>query len=402
MITEKFEIPSRFRTTGFVFLAIGILTLIGGAITLLGGSAADPGRFWISLLQNSVYFLLIVLASVFIQAASSLAQGGWIVAYRRIPEAIGANTWIFGIITLVILFSIVFIVPDKNLIYHWIEPGDDKVIQGKTAFLNPTMYALFSIVTVGLWSWFGIKFRNLSIAQESAPKNSTKLYWKNVALSGVFLFVFALTLMSTTPWFWLMSINAHWYSTLYSWYVFGSSFVAGMAVILLFVVYLKNQGNLRLVNKEHIHDLGKFLFAFSIFWTYLWFSQFMLIWYSNISEETQYFILRAQGPYSVIFYLALVINFVFPIIILMSRPSKRNYFLVVFVAIAIIFGHWLDFYIMAVPEVMLENWSIGWFEIGITIGFVGLLMTTTVNTLAKANLVPVNNVLLKETINHVS
>lgn len=402
MITEKFEIPSRFRTTGFVFLAIGILTLIGGAIALLGGSAADPGRFWISLLQNSVYFLLIVLASVFIQAASSLAQGGWIVAYRRIPEAIGANTWIFGIITLVILFSIVFIVPDKNLIYHWIEPGDDKVIQGKTAFLNPTMYALFSIVTVGLWSWFGIKFRNLSIAQESAPRNSTKLYWKNVALSGVFLFVFALTLMSTTPWFWLMSINAHWYSTLYSWYVFGSSFVAGMAVILLFVVYLKNQGNLRLVNKEHIHDLGKFLFAFSIFWTYLWFSQFMLIWYSNISEETQYFILRAQGPYSVIFYLALVINFVFPIIILMSRPSKRNYFLVVFVAIAIIFGHWLDFYIMAVPEVMLENWSIGWFEIGITLGFVGLLMTTTVNTLAKANLVPVNNVLLKETINHVS
>src|SRR5690625_7084524 len=92
-----------------------------------------------------------------------------------------------------------------------------------------------------------------------------------------------------------------WYSTLYSWYVFGSSFVAGMAVILLFVVYLKNQGNLRLVNKEHIHDLGKFLFAFSIFWTYLWFSQFMLIWYSNICDETQYCILRAQGPSAVIF-----------------------------------------------------------------------------------------------------
>src|SRR5690625_2962961 len=187
MITEKFEIPTRFRTTGFVFLAIGILTLIGGAIALLGGSATDPGRFWISLLQNSVYFLLIVLASVFIQAASSLAQGGWIVAYRRIPEAIGANTWIFGIITLVILFSIVFIVPDKNLIYHWIEPGDDKVIQGKTAFLNPTMYALFSIVTVGLWSWFGIKFRNLSIAQESDRK-STRLNSSHVAISYAVFF----------------------------------------------------------------------------------------------------------------------------------------------------------------------------------------------------------------------
>lgn len=402
MITEKFEVPSRFRNTGLILLVIGILTLIGGFISLLGGESPDPARFWVGLLQNSVYFLMIVLASVFIQAAAGLAQGAWIVAYRRVPEAIGANTWIFGVITLVVLFSILFLVPDKNLIYHWIEPGDDKIIQGKTAFLNRGLYVIFSIVTVGLWSWFGIKFRNISLAQETAPRNSTKLYWRNVALSGVFLFVFALTMMSTTPWIWLMSINAHWYSTLYSWYVFGSSFVAGMALILLFVIYLKNQGNLRLVHKEHIHDLGKYLFAFSIFWTYLWFSQFMLIWYSNIPEETAYFKLRAQGPYAVIFYLALVINFVLPILILMSRPSKRNYFLVVFIAIAVIFGHWLDFYIMAAPEVLLDKWTLGWFELGIPLGFAGLLILTVSKTLSKANLVPVNNLLLKESINHVS
>lgn len=402
MITEKFEVPSRFRTTGLILLVIGILTLIGGFISLLGGTSPDPARFWVGLLQNSVYFLMIVLASVFIQAAAGLAQGAWIVAYRRIPEAIGANTWIFGVITLVVLFSILYLVPDKNLIYHWIEPGDDKIIQGKTAFLNRGLYVVFSLVTVGLWSWFGIKFRNISIQQESAPKNSTKLYWRNVALSGVFLFVFALTMMSTTPWFWLMSINAHWYSTLYSWYVFGSSFVAGMALILLFVIYLKNQGNLRIVNKEHIHDLGKYLFAFSIFWTYLWFSQFMLIWYSNIPEETAYFKIRAQGPYAVIFYLTLAINFLLPILILMSRPSKRNYFLVVFIAIAVIFGHWLDFYIMIAPEVLLDKWTLGWFELGIPLGFAGLLILTVSKTLSKANLVPVNNLLLKESINHVS
>lgn len=402
MITEKFAVPSRFKTTGLVLLVLGILTLIGGFISLVGGSSPDPARFWIGLLQNSVYFLFIVIASIFIQAAAGLAHGAWIVAFRRVPEAIGATTWIFGLITLVVLFSILYLVPDKNLIYHWIDPGNDKIVQGKTAFLNRGLYVAFSIVTVGLWSWFGIKFRNNSIQQQTAPRNSTKIYWKNVALSGAFLFVFALTLMSTTPWLWLMSINAHWYSTMYSWYVFASSFVAGMALILLFVVYLKNQGKLQLVNKEHIHDLGKYMFAFSIFWTYLWFSQFMLIWYSNISEETAYFILRAQGPYSVIFYLALVINFVLPILILMSRPSKRNYFLVVFIAIAIIFGHWLDFYIMAVPEVLLENWTLGWFELGIPLGFIGILMLSVSNILAKDNLVPVNNVLLKETINHVS
>lgn len=399
MITEKFNIPSKFKTTGFVLLAIGIITLLAGFFTLNGN---DPGRFWVGLLQNSVYFLLIVLASVFIQAASSLAQGSWIVTYRRIPEAIGSNVWIFGIIALVVLLSIVYIVPDKNLIYHWIEPGEDKVIQGKTAFLNKELFAIFSIVTVALWSWFGIKFKNMSVQQETAPKNATKLYWKNITVGGIFLVVFSLTLMSTTPWLWLMSINAHWYSTMYSWYVFGSSFVAGIAVILLFVVYLKNQGNLKLVHTEHIHDLGKLLFAFSIFWTYLWFSQYMLIWYSNIPEETAYFKIRTQGPYSTIFYLALIINFIVPLLVLMSRPSKRNYFFVIFIAIAILIGHWMDFYIMAAPEVLLNDWTISWFEIGIPLGFFGLLIVTTSKSLEGLNQVPVNNILLKESINHVS
>src|SRR5690606_3612786 len=132
---------------------------------------------------------------------------------------------------------------------------DDKILQGKSPFLNKGMFVGFSVVTVGLWSWFGMKFRQNSLAMESAPKNSTKLYWRMVALSGAFLFVYALTMMSTTPWFWLMSIVAHWYSTLYSWYVFSSAFVSGMAMILLFVVYLKNQGKLQIVNKDHMHDL---------------------------------------------------------------------------------------------------------------------------------------------------
>jgi hypothetical protein len=143
--------------------------------------------------------------------------------------------------------------------------------------------------------------------------------------SALFLVVFALTMMSTTPWLWIMSIDAHWYSTLFSWYVFASSLVGGMSMILLWVVYLKNNGNLGLVNKEHIHDLGKFMFAISVFWTYLWFAQYMLIWYANIPEETTYFITRQHGPYSILFYGGFIINFCMPLIILMSRPSKRNY-----------------------------------------------------------------------------
>ena len=327
-MNERFEIPARLKTTSMVLMLIGLISLVLCVFTLLNNHAADhevmhaeKARFWIVLLHNSVFFLLMCVACIFIQAAASLAQGGWIVAYKRVPEAIGANVWIFGLITMVILFCIAFVfdIDGHNPIYHWVHPEGDKILEGKTAFLNKGMFAGFTIVTITLWSFFGRKFRSLSLAQENASRNSTKIYWTTVKWSAGFLLVYALTQMSTTPWVWIMSIDAHWYSTMFSWYTFASAFVSGMSLILLWVVYLKNQGNFELVTKEHVHDLGKFMFAFSIFWTYVWFAQYMLIWYSNIPEETVYYKMRQQGPYSVIWYATFIINFVMPILILMQQ-----------------------------------------------------------------------------------
>ncbi len=410
-MTDRFEIPARLKTTALVLILIGVITLIIGAVTLMNSHAADHEimhaertRFWIVLLHNSVFFLLTCVACVFIQAAASLAQGGWIVAYKRIPEAIGANVWIFGVIAGIILMCVAFVfdIDGHNPIYHWVHPHGDKILEGKSAFLNPGMFAGFTIVTIALWSFFGRKFRSLSLQQETAPKNSTKLYWTMVKWSAGFLLVYALTQMSITPWVWIMSIDAHWYSTMFSWYTFASAFVSGMAVILLWVVYLKNQGNLELVNKEHIHDLGKLMFAFSIFWTYVWFDQYMLIWYANIPEETWYFKIRQHGPYSLIWYSTFVINFIMPVLILMSRPSKRNYFTVTFMAIFIIFGHWLDFYIMTMPGPLAEHWHLSWYELGIFAGFIGVFILSTATTLSKASLIPNNHPLLKEAILHQS
>ena len=403
-MNERFEIPARLRNTSIALIAIGILVLILGGVQLLAGDEFAKTRFWVVLLHNSVFFALISVISVFIQAAASLAHGGWIVAYRRVPEAIGANVWLFGGIAVVVLCLIAFTfrIDGHNPIYHWMTPGNDKVLVGKSAFLNPNMFIGFSVVTIALWAFFGRKFRAMSIAQESAPKNSTKIYWQFIKLSGMFLLVFALTMMSTTPWFWIMSIDAHWYSTLFSWYVFASSFVSGMSVILLWTIYLKNNGNLELVNKEHLHDLGKFMFAFSIFWTYLWFAQFMLIWYGNMPEETTYFKMRMQGPYSIIFFSVFIINFIMPILILMSRPSKRNFFTTTFMAMIIIFGHWLDFYQMIMPGPLGEHWHLGWYEMGIFAGFAGLFIFVVSRTLTKSSLVPHNNPLLKEAVIHIS
>src|SRR5207253_1878834 len=201
---------------------------------------------------------------------------------------------------------------------------------------------------IGLWSFLGWKMRKFSLDSDDQPQmdHPTAKKWidKNFTYASYFIVFFGLTVASTTPWLWLMSIDAHWYSTMYSWYTFASSFVSGMALITLFVIYLKNRGYLEYTTDEHLHDLGKFLFAFSIFWTYLWFSQYMLIWYSNQPEETNYFQPRTnQGVWKGVYYLNLVINFLCPLLILMSKDAKRNYTLMAFMAVLIIFGHWLDF-----------------------------------------------------------
>jgi hypothetical protein len=300
------------------------------------------------------------------------------------------------------LVAFTFRIDEHNPIYHWMTPGDDKILLGKKGFLNPAMFAGYTVLIIGLWSFLGYKFRAMSLAQENAAKNSTKIYWATVKMSAVFLLVYALSQMSVTPWLWIMSIDAHWYSTMFSWYNFASAFVTGIAVIMLWVIYLKQQGNLVLVNKEHVHDLGKLMFAFSIFWTYVWFAQYMLIWYGNIPEETVYFKMRQDGPYKLIWYFTFIICFIMPILVLMSRPSKRNYFTVSFMAMMIILGHWLDYYIMTMPGPLKADWHLSWYEFGIFAGFAGILIYRVAHTLSKASLIPYNNVLLKETVIHQS
>jgi Ni/Fe-hydrogenase subunit HybB-like protein len=203
-----------------------------------------------------------------------------------------------------------------------------------------------------------------------------------------------------------MSIDAHWYSTMYSWYTFASTFVAGIAMITVFVVYMKNNGYLEYTNREHLHDLGKFMFAFSIFWTYLWFSQFMLIWYANIPEETIYFKSRLQGPYRSIFWFNLIINFLAPLLLLRTRGSKRNYGSITMLSVLLIFGHWLDYYQMVFPGVMTDpatkqtHVPFMLVDMGIGLGFVGLIMFQTARHMAKYPLIAKNHPFLKESIVH--
>jgi Ni/Fe-hydrogenase subunit HybB-like protein len=391
-------------------MAIGVIAII--ALYITSGSKSDPhsqARFWASLLQNSVYFLLVTNAAMFFICATTLAWGGWQMSFRRVTEAISACVPVIGVICGVILLVIVF--GGNHDIYHWTDTEHvkhDKILLHKSGFLNKGFFAVVTILTISLWSLLGWKMRKLSRSIDETPlsvEQGKKYMWKNTVWSALYLIVFALTVMSSIPWLWLMSIDAHWYSTMYSWYTFASSFVAGVSLIALFVVFLKNNGYLEYTNNEHLHDLGKFMFAFSIFWTYLWFSQFMLIWYSNQPEETIYFVKRIgnsvrQSPYSTIFWLMFIINFVAPILILMSRDSKRNYAIITFMAVLILFGHWLDFYQMVFPGVSPDHTPLILYDFGIGLGFAGLIMFVTGKALSKAPMLAKNHPFIKESLIH--
>lgn len=402
MLNQEFKVPAKLKTTSLVLLAIGVITLLAGAgLLLFSKDQMAQNRFWAVLLQNSVFFLLISLASVFILSATSLAQAAWIVAFRRIPEAIGSIVWVLALIAGIVLLTLIW--TDNSNIYHWLKDGyvpKNSLNSLKNFFLSKPFFSVWTVVVLALWSWFGIKIRELSVRQDSEPKGSTKTYWTNFNVSAGFVFVFALSLASTIPWLWIMSLDAHWFSTMFSWYTFASSFVSGMSMIMLWILYTKRHGYLEVVSDEHIHDVGKFMFAFSIFWTYLWFSQFMLIWYANIPEETTYFKPRAQGIYSGIFWLMFIINFLAPLLLLMKRGAKRNYGTITFMALLIIFGHWLDFFQMVFPGPSPDHVPMLLYDFGVALGFVGLIMFVTGRALSKAPLLAKNHPFVKESLIH--
>ena len=405
-IRENFLVPKRYNSVAFVLMAIGLIAIVALYIATHGGKHDDHdnARFWGSLLQNSVYFLLVTNAAMFFICATTLAWGGWQMSFRRVTEAISACVPVIGLISLVVLLAICF--SDNHTIYHWTDThhvSEDEVLSHKKGFLNKGFFAVWTIITIVGWSVLGWKMRKLSRSIDDKPLNveeGKKYIWNNTVWAAVFIVLFALTVMSSTPWLWLMSIDAHWYSTMYSWYTFASTFVAGVALITLFVVFMKNNNYLELTNQEHLHDLGKFMFAFSIFWTYLWFSQYMLIWYANIPEETIYFKPRSQGIYSGVFWLMFLINFLAPLLILMTRGAKRNYGTITFMALLIIFGHWLDFFQMVFPAISPNHVPMLLYDFGIALGFIGLIMFVTARAMARAPLIAKNHPFIKESVIH--
>jgi len=347
---------------------------------------------WAALYVGAFFFFMISLGTLAFYAIQRAAQAGWAPVLFRVMEGITGYLLPGGLIVFVILVLSGF---HFNHLFIWMDPeivAHDKLIQSKSGYLNLPFFLARALFFLTGWSFYRYFSRKFSIAQDSS--NDISNHKKNFRISAGFL-VFYIITESIMSWDWIMSIDPHWFSTLFGWYVFASMFVSGITTIALVTIYLKSKGYLAFVNNSHIHDLGKFMFGTSIFWTYLWFSQFMLIWYSNIPEEVTYFITRIED-YSLPFWGMVVMNFLFPLLVLMNSDYKRMNFIMVMVGVIIILGHYIDVFNMIMPSAVGDKWFIGVPEIGGFLFFLGLFIFIVFKELEKAPLLAKGDPFIKE------
>lgn len=352
---------------------------------------------WSAIYTAAIYFFMISLGSLTFYALQYVSQAGWSPVLFRVMEAINAYMPIGSLIMFVLL---VLSALQVNQLFHWMNPdlfdpessNYDVIIAGKQAYLNKPFFLIRAAFYLLGWNLYAYYSRKYSLAHDEA--DDITWYRKNFKIAAGFLAFYIVT-ESMMSWDWLMSFEPHWFSTLYGWYLFAGMLVTGMIAIALLTIYLKNKGYLEVVNEDHIHDLAVYIFAFSIFWTYLWFSQFMLIWYSNIPEEVTYFVARIND-YKLPFFGMVAINFLVPLLFLMNVDHKRKNWIVGLTSVVVLAGQYVNVYVLVMPGTVGKSWSFGVAEIGAILFFLGLFVWVVFNALAKAPLQVKRNPFLEE------
>ena len=352
---------------------------------------------WAALYVACIFFLLISMGTLAFYAIQQVAQAGWSPVLFRVMQGITAYLPVGSVLFFVFLilsglhFNHLFVwlgegVTDPN------SPNYDHIIAGKAGYLNFPFWIVRAAIFLLGWNAYRYYSRKNCLAQDEANDNLN--YKKNFKMSAGFL-VFFIVSESIMSWDWIMSIDPHWFSTLFGWYVFASFFVSGITMIAMVTLYLKSKGYLEHVNTSHIHDLAKFMFGISVFWTYLWFSQFMLIWYADIPEEITYYVTRIQ-LYNLPFFGAVVMNFLFPLLILINTDFKRITWILVMAGSGILLGHYVDFFNMIMPGTVGDQWFIGVSEIASVLFFLGLFIYVVFTALTKAPLLAKRNPFIEE------
>ncbi len=399
MSNLNFTFPQKAKTVTFALMGVGLVSII--AAFIFDHPAEADGHYhhnraWANIFVNCFFFMAIGLAAAFFLGLQYAAEAGWATTIKRVIEA---TAWFlpWGLSAMMLMFILGQM--GVHHIYGWMDKdlvAADPMIQAKMGYFG-IFWWIRSIAYMVAWGWFTWKLRKNSMDADNTTSNDH--HWKNVKLGAWFMVIFAVT-SSTSAWDWLLSIDVHWFSTLYGWYIFSGMWVSAITAMVLIIVYLKKLGYMEFVTESTIHDMGKWMFAISFLWTYLYFSQFMLYWYANIPEEIIYFQQRWED-YKPLMWTVFFINFACPMVILMSRDAKRNFWFLMFVGIIIFVGHYLDVVMIVMPGTVGHHWTgLSWMEFGIFAGFLGLFLYVVLNNLTKRPLLVKNHPFLQEALHH--
>jgi hypothetical protein len=379
---KKVQLSKTFKVIMIIMIALGVISVIAGFMSESGT------RAWANLLLNNYYFLSVAMGALFWMAIQAVTQSGWSVAYLRIPQAMSTY-----LIVSFVLFAIMFF--GVHDLYHWTHAdavAHDPLLQHKEPYLNLPFFAIRFVVFFALWIIISQRIKALSLRED---KTGGITFFNKIELnSKVFIFVFAFS-FSLFSIDWLMSLDPHWYSTIYVVKKFIMAFFHGVTFITAIAIILRKLGYLPMLTKKHISDFARYIFALSIIWGYMWLSQYLLIWYANIPEETIYYIPREMGEYKTLFYTELILNWTFPFLFLMWNKVAKNENLVLFAVLVLIVGQWVELYMSIMPSLDLKH-SITLIEIGTFIGFFGLFGLVVGNSLSKHPLIAKNHPYLLE------
>lgn len=386
---DLFIVPAeRWGATRNVFAALGGLGLVGGIV----GFVTDRGQFFHSYLTAFVFVLTVCLGLLFFVMVQHVARAGWSVALRRLAEVGAACVPVLALLFLPILAGMgdLFEWAHRDAVSH------DPLLQHKEAYLNPAFFIIRAAIYFLVWILLARYFLRRSLSQDADRDPMTTVRLQRRAAPGIVLFAFTLTFMGFD---WLMSLSPHWYSTIFGVYVFSGSALSSFAFLALASISLRRAGHLRhTFRTDHFQDLGRWMFAFSIFWTYIAFSQYFLIWYGNLPEETIYYVNRSVGTWGKGGLFLAVGHFAVPFVLLMSRWTKRRPGFVAGMAVWILLIHYWDIYFMVMPKAHPEGIRFHWLDAACLVGVAGVFLAVFAHRLRGRALVPVGDPRLPESL----
>jgi len=388
---EQFKVSTTFRIITLIMITIGVGAFICGLLS-------DSKVTWAGYLIANYYFLSLAMGGAFFFVIQSISQSGWSSAFKRVPEAMMSYIPFAAIFFLLLYFG-------AHDLYQWSNAdkvSTDPLLQYRSAYLNIPFFFIRLIICFALWIIFTCILRKFSLQEDmydpSDQEGIMKLFGKSELYSKIFIFILAVT-FSLSAFDWIMSIDTHWYSTIFALKNMVAAFLHGVSVLTLIVFILYKKGYFPFLNKYHMHDFSRYIFMLSIVWGYFWFAQFMIIWYGNIPEETAYYYVRWQEGWKALFFLEIILNWALPFLVLLPVKTSRNMTVISVVIVFLIIGQYVDLFVQVIPGITgLLKFS--WIEGAIFLGYTGLFALVVATTLSKTKIIPSNHPYLEESLDH--